>query len=438
MKKTTLVLCLLIGFGVVAVAFPCFGVEPGRKMATQFFCSGDLINGWYWLRDSSFENVAEWVFENIPGGTRDLTLDLEVLATDRVSGPRGVDARFFLSYGIPPQGERGGVIVGTKAVTLPNVSPPNDPVGYTCRGRVTIPQDKNLENATTLWVRAHRFPGPFLPGEHPSPIHVAFRWESVVLLSGVSPTPKPTPTLSPGTQTRLEVFLKGPDGQSISGAEITLSDLGMLLEEGEPGQYLASFSQSESTRRYTLKIFAQGYESRPVTLRRNATNTISIVLAPLKEGETGPLTQERLFLLRPSRCDINADGPISGWWWLRAPSHEASFTFSPPRVGGVTACALNFVFLVTNRVNGGSGFTTNPTVEILDEAGRTIHRFTLSLLNPFRPRCESDTAGVGYEARGSYESSFLLNLFTRGRPFTVHLFWPFPGNVHLACNDDSV
>lgn len=152
-----------------------------QKTTTEFFSDGDLISGWYWLRDPSFNQVAEWVFEGIPEGTEDLVLDLEVLATSRADGPRGVDARFFLSYGIPPRGRQGGLIVGTKEVFLPNVSPPHDPVGYTCRGRVTIPR-KNLERASVLWIRVHRNPGPFLSGKSPSTVHVAFRKESVTLL----------------------------------------------------------------------------------------------------------------------------------------------------------------------------------------------------------------------------------------------------------------
>ncbi len=61
-----------------------------QKTATEFFSDGDLISGWYWLRDPSFNQVAEWVFEGIPEGTEDLVLDLEVLATSRADGPRGL------------------------------------------------------------------------------------------------------------------------------------------------------------------------------------------------------------------------------------------------------------------------------------------------------------------------------------------------------------
>lgn len=184
MRKSNFLLVILVGLCLTFTGVQCSIIEPVRKTAELFFSNGDFFNGWYWLRDPSFERFAEWVFEDIPTGTEDLVLELEVLATDRVDGPPGIDAQFFLSYGIPPMGNMGGLIVGTKKVVLPNVSPPSDLVGYTCRGQVVIPRT-NLENTTALWVRAHRFPGPFLPDESPSIVHVAFREESVVLLLGV-------------------------------------------------------------------------------------------------------------------------------------------------------------------------------------------------------------------------------------------------------------
>lgn len=256
-------------------------------------------------------------------------------------------------------------------------------------------------------------------------------------------------TLTVLPQTRLKIILKGESGESISKATLALSELNLTLEEGETGQYLASFQQPESTRQYTLEVSAPGYtpETRTVTLRQNVLNTFSVVLASITGGEeeggtqveeTGPTVQGTLSLLSPSQCDIRAAGPISGWWWLRGASDVASFTFMPPRVSGVSAAALNFVFLVTNRVNGGSGFTTHPRVEILDGHGNLLRTFTLDLLNPFRPRCESDTQGVGYEVRGFYESQFLCDLLRQGRSFTVRLGWPFPGGVHLAANCNSV
>lgn len=181
MRKFVNWLWVFLVFWVFFLGAGCSDTGSVQKLADRFFSNGDLIDGWWWLRDASFDQVAEWVFEDVPPGTKDLVFDLEVLATSRMDGPPGVDARFFISYGIPPVGTMGGLIVGTKEVTLPNVSPPNDPVGYLCQGKIKIPRT-NLANASTIWIRIHRFPGPFLSGANPSTVHVAVRKESVVLL----------------------------------------------------------------------------------------------------------------------------------------------------------------------------------------------------------------------------------------------------------------
>ncbi|MEJ5230357.1 MAG: PLAT/LH2 domain-containing protein [Pseudothermotoga sp.] len=179
-----------------------------RIAASSFSSNGDFINGWYWLRDSSYQHIAEWVFEGIPSGEGNIVLDLEVLATDRAGGPRGVDARFYLSWGIPPSDGQGGLVLGTQEVFLPNVSPASDPVGYTCRGQVIIPRT-NLENASKIWIRVHRSYVPGQRGTSPSLVHVAFRKESATLLVNGSSTTSATirdadwrweaETIEPGT-----------------------------------------------------------------------------------------------------------------------------------------------------------------------------------------------------------------------------------------------
>ncbi|MEN3186331.1 MAG: hypothetical protein ABDK94_03520 [Atribacterota bacterium] len=156
------------------------------------------------------------------------------------------------------------------------------------------------------------------------------------------------------------------------------------MNEDSKGKYLALFKQIESTRAYTLTISAPGYEpqTRSLTVRGNFLSIFSVVMTPStgeepQGGETeiqqpASAVTGTMTLLSPSRSEIHADGPISGWW-LRAPGHSAWFTFAPARIRGVASAALNFVFLVTNRANGGSGFTTHPQAEILDARGQILH-----------------------------------------------------------------
>ena len=141
--------------------------------ANKFRSNGSLIQGWYWLRDSALQHYAEWTFENIPSGNTDLTLDMTALATNRSNGGKGFPARFKLIYGFPGSGSMGGVLQ-TADVTLPNVSPSNDPVGYTCHALVNISRSF-IAGATTFFFRVERI--------SPNDNHVAFNQESITLFT---------------------------------------------------------------------------------------------------------------------------------------------------------------------------------------------------------------------------------------------------------------
>ena len=67
-----------------------------------------------------------------------------------------------------------GGVFKTAEITIPNVSPPNDPVGYTCHGLVNIPRDF-IAGASTFFFRVERI--------SPSDNHVAFNQESITLFT---------------------------------------------------------------------------------------------------------------------------------------------------------------------------------------------------------------------------------------------------------------
>jgi len=149
-----------------------------RFTASNSNSNGNMIQGWYWLRDPDCQDYMEWTFNNVPPGDTDLTLDITALATNRSSGGKGFSAKFRLIYGFPGSGQMGGVF-RTAEITLPNVSPPNDPVGYTCHGLVTIPRDF-VTGASTFFFRVERI--------SPSDNHIAFNSESITLFTGGQPT----------------------------------------------------------------------------------------------------------------------------------------------------------------------------------------------------------------------------------------------------------
>ena len=144
-----------------------------RFTATNSNSNGNMIQDWYWLRDPECQDYMEWTFNDIPPGNSDLTLNMSALATNRSNGGKGFPAKFRLIYGFPGSGQMGGVF-RTAEITLPNVSPPNDPVGYTCHGLVTIPRDF-VAGASTFFFRVERI--------FPNDNHVAFNQESITLFT---------------------------------------------------------------------------------------------------------------------------------------------------------------------------------------------------------------------------------------------------------------
>lgn len=153
-------------------ATPAPSPSASTLTATSFAASGDLVSGWYWLRDDAHVNDVTWTFTPLPA-TGDLVFALEVLATDAVDGARGQGARLHFAWGAT-----AGDWTGRLPVTLPNVSTLDDPVGYTCRGTVTVPR-ATVGDATALTVRIGRND---VRGElEPVDMHVAVNAASVKL-----------------------------------------------------------------------------------------------------------------------------------------------------------------------------------------------------------------------------------------------------------------
>lgn len=123
------------------------------------------------------------------------------------------------------------------------------------------------------------------------------------------------------------------------------------------------------------------------------------------------------------------------WRWLSSSHHYGQWEWyrmpSTPR-----SAFVNLEFLVTNRVNGGSGHEARVGIRILDTSGNVVERGDVSLDNPFRPQVSDDTDGVGYKAYGTYQ---LRNLSRLRNGFKVRVEWPPRDNRNLlAVNRDSL
>jgi hypothetical protein len=137
-----------------------------------------------------------------------------VLATSEINGPRGVDARFYVSSGPVPE-TRPAASIPTQLVTLPNVSPADDPVGYTTRGTITVTKGR----AAKFWVKITRVDAS---GSNPVSEHIAVN-ESSVKLAGGS-----TGTTTTGTTTTTA----GGETTTSTGGETTTTS-GGTTGEGE-------------------------------------------------------------------------------------------------------------------------------------------------------------------------------------------------------------
>ena len=193
---------MLQGAGGAATPRPSVAPAPPPTAPPAFTTQGDYIQGWWWLRDRAGTNRAVWTF-GVPA-TGDIVLDLNLLATNRVSGGPGFDAQIWLSYGA---GRTVGQAAGEQFLTLPNVSPPGDPVGYTTHGTFTIPRSSLPAGTTTIWVKITRSDSA---GGSIVTRHIAVNAAGVTVTGGggataspsgtaeptVAPTPTPTPTAS--------------------------------------------------------------------------------------------------------------------------------------------------------------------------------------------------------------------------------------------------
>ena len=171
MRRKSIFMFILSFILLVAISFLAMGEEI-EKQASDFQSNGDCIAGWYWLRDHSLQHTAEWTFQDIPSGDK-LTLEITALATDQASGGKGFDAHFLLIYGFPGSGQMGGLFK-SKKVILPNITPKDDPVGYTCCGKVTLDRSFMAE-AQEILVKVER--------ESSQDNHIAFKKESIKLLT---------------------------------------------------------------------------------------------------------------------------------------------------------------------------------------------------------------------------------------------------------------
>ena len=360
-----------------------------------------------------------------------------------------------------------GGVFETKMVILPNVSPPNDPLGYTCRGVVSVSRSA-FPAASSLVFRVER--------TSPDANHIAFNKEGIVILA-------------PGAQHETEEQNYASSGQEASKfcstgdlidtwswlrddalqqsaewtfegiasatpiltVEITLlassiltelTEVHFLLIVGPPGS--ATFwaqevslpvvgpaaGAAEFLCRGTVQVprSSQYGTDQPNLIfqvqrispdaPRIALREDSLVIQSVEEGAgTGAE-------LRTASADgFQSSGDlIRGSYWCRSEGQFLEWTWEPiGEAQQLTEAAVNLNLLVTNTFNGGSGFSALVPVMIFDLSGNVVESGLVELINTFKPQFTRDSAGIGYGASGSYELKY-PEIISCG--FKLRLAWP--------------
>ena len=321
-------LAALVAFALSFAALPARGQE-----ADKFSSNGDQIAGWYWLRDPGLSHYAEYTFDH-PPPAGDIILEITALATDGVNGGRGVNAHFDLLVGFPGAGNMGGVF-HKSGVTLQNVSPASDPVGYTCYGMITLKRsaiDRVMGANGALFVRIVR--------ESRDP-HVAFNGASVRIFD------RTTGGWPPGDRLPPDGWLHR-DG---TGGDLLPPD--GLLRDGTGGDLLPpdGFFR-DGTGGGTVVTDGHGRQDGDGTDYR---------------PDLGDFGDEGVCLVDRPCLGLVADGFRStgfpgaeGWFWLRAPTtgQFAQYLFETPPAAD--ALVLDIAVLGQNR----PGSTPKDTVHV--------------------------------------------------------------------------
>jgi hypothetical protein len=143
-------------------------------------------------------------------------------------------------------------------------------------------------------------------------------------------------------------------------------------------------------------------------------------------------------VVQPAASFTSTGSVIADWSWVRDPGQTATWTFdvAPLATAQSSSLYLNVNALVTNGVNGGSGFTATG-VKFTASCNGKSQVLTLSLNNPFKPRDPANSGGVGYAAYGSSSAAVNLKRFPGCTTLTISTAAPYPAGRHVAFRQDS-
>jgi len=139
-------------------------------------------------------------------------------------------------------------------------------------------------------------------------------------------------------------------------------------------------------------------------------------------------------------ASFTSNGTASGGWtWVQQDSDTASWTFN---VGALESAKggtvyLNVVALVSNRVEGGSGYSVN-SVRFAATCGNVRQNLKVKLVNHFRPVFSGNSLGLGWTATGHSASPLRLSKFDGCSQITVTTGGPYAQQRAIGFQQSSL
>jgi hypothetical protein len=128
---------------------------------------------------------------------------------------------------------------------------------------------------------------------------------------------------------------------------------------------------------------------------------------------------------------------ISGWYWLRTKTHNATWVFDSSAFRGCRNVYINFTPLMTNGASGGAGYASD-VLAAVDYGKGNIEPIQMEMFNPYRPQDPANSGGIGYQCYG--HSIGKLSIPTDCKSFKVKIIWPVitNGKCHIAVKKDCM
>lgn len=131
--------------------------------------------------------------------------------------------------------------------------------------------------------------------------------------------------------------------------------------------------------------------------------------------------------------------PSGAWTWVHQDTDTASWTFNITSLQSAKAGSvyLNVDALVSNRVEGGSGYSAS-SVRFVARCNSAKQVLKVKLVNPFRPIFSGDTLGIGWAATGHSSSPLRVSKFDGCSQITISTAGPFTQERAIGFKQSSL